>query len=393
MTAFSRRTPASFDANPWSRARAALGDDAIDWTVSNPESAHLFDETMRRRASEILGTVRDGPYRPDACGRLESREAVATLYETRGVSVDPDDVVLTASTSDAYGLLFRVLCDPGDPVAMPLPSYPLLEHLARLEGVRGVSFPLDAGAGWRPDPLLPAECVGVRVLVHPNNPTGTHADGPAINASRERALRDRETWIVDEVFLDYPHGSPAPSDSETTHASYAAEHEIPCVALGGLSKRFGLPGAKLSWIVLAGPPDFRRELRTRLAFAADQYLNVGYAVQRALPDLIAEADVRHERIHARVLDNAVRIRRWADERPQVDRLPTEGGWTACLRLPRIHDDEARSLDLMRRHAVVVQPGYLFDFPDAGWLVVSLLASPEVTGRGLEALDAELASDS
>lgn len=396
MTRFSSRLPASFESNAWSRARAALGRDAIDWTVSNPELASIFDEPLLRRTETLLRSASPGPYRPEPCGRVEAREAVARLYDARGAPVHPDDVVLTASTSEAYGLLFRVLCDPGDPVAVPRPSYPLFEHLARLEGVRPVDAPLDPSAGWRPDPSYPDETARLRLLVHPNNPTGTFADGPAMEALRERAVRDGESWIVDEVFLEYPHdvdganadGSADPPPPRT----YAAERDLPCVALGGLSKRLGLPGTKLAWIVIAGPKPFRDALRERLEFAADQYLSVGDAIQRALPALLAGADERRERVHARVLDNVTRVRAWTAGRPQVDRIAGDGGWSACVRLPRVRDDETRSLDLMQRHGVVTQPGYLFDFPDAGWLVVSLLAPPAVSERGLRALDDELERD-
>src|SRR5438045_2367361 len=138
---FSSRTSWDRTQNPLSvaieRAKSS-GRTLIDLTESNPTRAALFD--VAPLVAE-LGHPRGASYEPDPLGHPQAREAVATYYATRQFRVDPRRVVLSASTSEAYAWVFSLLCDPGDTVLIPRPSYPLLGWLAAHQGVRLVSYP------------------------------------------------------------------------------------------------------------------------------------------------------------------------------------------------------------------------------------------------------------
>lgn len=367
---FSSRLADDLRPNALARARARLGRVPFDLTVSNPTICEIPypDELPAMLAGE-------GVYEPDPRGHPAARRAVARDYRRHGVEVDPDRVVLTASTSEAYGLLFKLLCDPGDEVLVPAPSYPLLQNLAALEGLRARIYRLDETRDWRPAPIDPAPPVQAVVAVHPNNPTGSpieEDDGRRL--LRACAARDC-ALIVDEVFLDYPlpGGSRPPS--------FATAGPALTFALGGLSKSVGLPQLKLAWIVVGGPADRAEAAIERLDHIADSYLSVNGPVQKALPALLRTGAGVRERILERCRSNLGTLLELTARSP-LSVVPPRAGWSAVVRFPRVVTEETFALRLLETRGVAVHPGFFFDFADEGYLVASLLPPPAVFAEGV-----------
>lgn len=380
---FSRRLPGTFEPNRLSAAVAekrALGVPLLDLTVTNPTRAGLASP---RDLEAFTAAARNaGSYQPEAGGLLPAREAVALYYGDQGVAVDPADVILTASTSEAYAALFKLLGNPGDEFLAPRPSYPLFDPLASLESVRLRDYPLHYDGRWwlDRDALLSAVSPSTRgiITVEPNNPTGSFLDdgerGAVLRLCREGGF----PLIVDEVFRDFPAGSVSAPPSLVTSA------EALTFVLSGLSKVTGQPGLKLGWIVLAGPADARTAARERLEWIADTFLSVGTPVQEALPALLAGRSGFQERTRGRIDGNE----RWLDTRlaagSSVEVLHRQGGWSIVLRLPRLRSEEEWCLGLLEQ-GVVVHPGHFYDFESEAFLVGSLLTEPDVFQEGMERL--------
>lgn len=373
---FAGRVPHDLKPTAWARARAARGPVPYDLTLSNPTLCgfaypHGLLEPLRDPAALL--------YRPDPKGMRSAREAVSREYAARGVEIDPERIVVTASSSESYGFLFKLLCNPGDTVLVPTPSYPLFEHLASLEGVRVARFPLDAANGWQPRPAEPEIAKDARavILVHPNNPTGSWVDP----AAAERLLHHEGgapiPLIVDEVFLDFPL---APHEHANTFAARAAGLTF---TLGGLSKSRGLPQLKLSWIVVSGPDAEVERALEALEFIGDSYLSVGTPIQDALPEILDRAAPVRDAILARCRENLALARGIARGVPAVTLLPPGGGWSVVARFPRVMTEEELVIELLDRHGVAVHPGYFFDFPTEGYLVLSLLPEPSTFETGFK----------
>ena len=295
------------------------------------------------------------PYEPEPLGLPVAREAVARM-----LGCGASEVIITASTSEAYSFLFKLLCDPGDNILAPTPSYPLFEHLATMEMVELRHFPLEFHRRWEIDPSRIAVDQRTRatIVVNPNNPTGSF-----VTADEEEAIiRLGLPVIADEVFLDYP--------LEARGASFFGAY-----ALGGLSKSAGLPHYKLGWIRVPNPDAVKA-----LELIADNFLSVATPVQVALPEILALAPRIREAIAARTRANLETARRLAGGAAQL--LPVEGGWSAVIRMPRTMTDEEFALDALERHEVIIHPGYFFDFERDGYFVVSLLTPCEVFADGL-----------
>ena len=298
---------------------------------------------------------------------------MARYYAGRGVSIEADRILLTASTSEAYGFVFKLLADPGDVILVPQPSYPLFEFLAELEGVGAQPYPLRYGdAGWEVDVDRLAAAITERsraiVLVHPNNPTGSFVrrhEADAINAlARECGL----ALIVDEVFGDYGM-APDPGRADT----FADEADLLTFTLSGLSKVLGLPQLKLSWAVVQGPDAERVEALARVELIADTYLSVAAPIQVALPELM---DLRTEiqgQIRIRTQANLSLLQERTASVHKAEVLRCDGGWYAVLEVDG--DEEELTLALLQRDDVLAHPGYFFDFARESYIVLSLL-SPE-----------------
>jgi alanine-synthesizing transaminase len=362
--------------------RRRSGAPVLDLTESNPTRAGLDYP-----AGEILGALSDPRalvYEPVPAGLDEARAAVASYYG----DVSPERILLTASTSEAYGYLFKLLAGPGDEVLAPRPSYPLFEYLARLESVRVVQYPLAYHAGWRIDfdalesALTPrARAV---VVVNPNNPTGSFLkrdELPRLTAlARTRGL----AILSDEVFADYAF---APDAARVR--TLASVEDALTFCLSGLSKTAGLPQMKLGWIVTAGPEELRKRAFERLELIADTYLSVCAPVQHAAARWMeAGAEVR-DQVALRVRQNLDWLR-GAVRGSAVDVLDVEGGWYATVRIPRTRSEEEWALELLGRDGVLVQPGFFYDFEAEAFLVLSLLTPPGVFREGVVRLLARAA---
>ena len=397
---FSNRLPWPHRENRLTEAvrrRRAAGKPVLDLTESNPTRAGLAAP-----AAEIAAALSADPavaaYAPDPRGLAPARAAVSAWLGARGRTVAPDRLFLTSSTSEAYSHLFKVLCEPGDSVLVPQPSYPLFEHLARLDAVRAVPYPLDADHAWRPDPAALASAFEssrpprAAIVVNPNNPTGT-----AIRAAGRTGL-DRlcaahgAAVISDEVFFEYlfapdpaaAHDEQATADPPISFAA-AGPREALTFTLGGLSKAGGLPQMKLGWIAATGPERLRDEALERLEFVGDAYLSVSTPVQLAAGRLLEIGDRNARRISARVRENRTHLASLLHPESACRLLPGDGGWSAVLRVPAIRSEEELVLLLVEEDGVLVHPGYFFDFPGEAYLVVSLLPEPDTFRRGLENL--------
>jgi aspartate/methionine/tyrosine aminotransferase len=377
---FSRRLPDSTALNAVARARDALRArdvPVLDLTISNPtEAGFSYPSYLLAPLSDPRGRT----YVPAPLGLQGTREAVARAISRPGLEVSPDRVVLTASTSEAYGLLFKLLCDPGAGVLVPQPSYPLFDLLTRLEGVVPQPYRLDYHGIWSIDraSLEHALTTDTRAIlvVSPNNPTGAFLRA----ADREwlaALAADRGLAIIsDEVFADYPLA--ARPDATTM----AGESRALTFVLGGLSKSAGLPQVKLGWIVADGPADRTADALRRLEIICDTYLSVSTPVQLAASSLI-DAGVRVQRdIAGRLLRNLEALRAALAAFPSVQLLEPEGGWSAVLRVPSTRTEEALVLRLLDRANVHVHPGFFFDFADEAYVVVSLLTPTEDFDRGV-----------
>ena len=356
--------------------RRAAGAAILDLTESNPTRVGLSYPDGWANALAGPGA---SSYDPSPRGLPAARAAVAAVYAERGARVDPDAIVLCASTSEAYALLLKLLCDPGDRVLAPQPGYPLLDPIAALEGVRLGRYPLRFDGAWRIDVAEVEAQIDARtraiVLVHPNNPTGTYVKRTELDALQDLAARHDLALISDEVFWEYAF-APAPDRADVV----AAQARVPCFSLGGLSKLCGLPQVKVGWIVAGGPPDARDRLLRGLEHVNDAYLSCSGPAQHALADLLP---LRHS-VGAAILARVRANRAWLAA-SGADVLPAEGGWYAVLRLPDALSDEAFALDLLARDDVLVHPGYFYDFAEPRFVVVSLLPAPAIFHDGLARL--------
>ena len=378
---FSSRVPDDRAPNRLARAVAAARERGplIDLTVSNPTRAGIDyppDILAPLAAPEAL------VYRPEPFGLAAARAAVAATYSRRGLHADPDRIVLTASTSEAYSLLFKLLCDAkADTVLTPVPSYPLFDHLTRLDGVEARRYALEYHGAWtigggELDRAWTTETRAV-LAVSPNNPTGSIVrDEDAVELASTCAQRNA-ALMLDEVFWDYPLAGPLP-DAE-------AFRRPSCLLfrLGGLSKSAGLPQAKLGWIFADGPADLVREALDRLDLICDTYLSVSTPVQVAAAALIESGRAVRDRILARVRANYAALAARAAAAPGLTLLDADAGWSAVLRVPATTPEEELVVALVEQHAVLVHPGYFFDFPHEAFLVVSLLPEPGTFARGID----------
>lgn len=378
---FSRRVP-SLVPNRMAEALGRLrrtGVPLIDLTCSNPTRVGLSYPGDLLAPLAGAGAL---TYEPDPLGHPAARAAVVHDLARLGIGLEPRHVLLTASTSEAYGFLFKLLCDPGDEVLVPQPSYPLFEHLTALDAVRAVPYALDPHAAWRIDAGAIDRAATSRtravLVVSPNNPTGSTlspadlADVSGICARRQLAL------VGDEVFADYLFG-----DEPFT----SVLHQESCLTfgLGGLSKTIGLPQVKLAWVAVTGPDALVRPALDRLELIGDTYLPVSMPVQLALPALFERGAAVREAIRRRLVENRNVLEATVARTPACSTVAPRGGWSAAIRVPAVRPEEDLALELLERHGVIVTPGYFFDFPAEAWLVVSLLGRPDEFAAGLSRL--------
>ncbi len=380
---FSSRLPAALAPNALTRALARLresGQSWLDLTQTNPTAVGLsYPADLLQPLADPSG-VR---YRPHALGLEPARAAVAAEYARLGTPIAPDRIVLTASTSEAYAVLFKLLCNPGETVLVPQPSYPLFDLLTRLEGVAAQPYRLECHGVWSIDRASVEAALSSRaraiLIVSPNNPSGSmlRATDRAwlvdLCAERELAL------IADEVFGDYPL-APRPDAVRALCGGPALTF-----ALGGLSKSAGLPQVKLGWIAVDGPSRRAREALQRLEVICDTYLSVSTPVQIAAPRLIEAGRSIRASVASRLDRNLQYLRAAVGRHGAVSLLEPEGGWSAVVRVPATESEESLVLRLLDRARVLVHPGYFFDFSTEAFLVLSLLPDHSVFTEAVDRL--------
>jgi alanine-synthesizing transaminase len=368
------------DVNATTRTLDGLrrrGIDVLDLTTSNPTQVGLdYPADLLAPLASPQALV----YDPQPMGLRSAREAVAADFARRGLSVPPEHVALTASTSEAYAWLFKLLCDPGDAVLIPQPSYPLFEHLTTLESVSARPYRLEYHGHWRIDLHELEAAIDDRtravLVVSPNNPTGSFLHGEDLRGLDEICASRHLMLIGDEVFADYPL-----ADAPNAVSVMAASQATVC-SLGGLSKTVGLPQVKLGWIGFGGRSSKLDALMPAYELIADTFLSVSTPAQIALPHLLSRgADVRRQ-IQQRIARNLQHLRHAVAAAPAVSLLHVEGGWSATLQVPSYRSEETLVIELLTADHVLVHPGFFYDFAREAFLVVSLLVEPEIFERGV-----------
>ncbi len=382
---FSSRLPADLAPN---RLAAALADARqqgralLDLTESNPTRAG-FDYPEDLLAP--LGHRRGLEYAPSPLGLESARRAVAADYHRRGFDVAIDHIALTASTSEAYSLIFKVLCDPGDEILIPRPSYPLFDYLAGFDAVTVRSYDLDDHGQWAIDveglERLFTPRTRAVLLVSPNNPTGAFVKAHELDRIAACCARHGAAIVADEVFADYV----LPGQPHASSASWARvldRDDVLTFSLGGLSKTIGLPQVKLGWIAVGGAVSDVRSALARLEVACDTYLSVSTPVQAAAADLLdSGADVRRQ-IARRVSANYRHLLASVERAPACRARHAEGGWYGVVQVPTLASEEDLAIALLTEDHVLVHPGYFFDFPHESFLILSLLPPEQVFADGL-----------
>lgn len=393
---FAQRTSWDLSPNRYTEALEAYrraGREVLDLTASNPTTVGL-----RYHEQELLQALAHSEaltYEPEPKGLVSARRVVAAYYTERGSRVSPDDLVLTTSTSEAYSFVFRLLCNPGDALLAPAPSYPLFAFLGDLQDVKLAPYELVYDHGWQIDfhslqtaiervQASGATCRAVMV-VHPNNPTGSYVKAHEVHELNRICTAHQMAIIADEVFLDYSlHTEPA--------LTFSSNRDVLTFTLSGLSKISGLPQMKVAWMAVSGPGALTREALRRLEVIADTYLSMNAPVQWAVPVMLEERHGIHRQLMYRIRENLAELDSQLAAQKLCQRLEIEGGWYAVLRLPVIGSDEDLAIRLLQETGVLVQPGHFYDFPADGHPVISLITESPTFQQGISRALQFLATD-
>lgn len=377
---FSRRTGWERHTNQITSLYNQLKEDGagvIDLTVSNPTVCGFsYPEQEILSALSSPGNMR---YAPDAKGLVSARTAVAQLYASQGHAIDPEHIYLTASTSEAYAHIFRLLADEGDTVLFPAPSYPLFQFLGEINDVVLDFYPLAYDNGWRIGMAGLIEKIHPRVkaivLVNPNNPTGNYVSSDEFNHLNKICAARDIALISDEVFFDYPLTDIKP-------ASLAGNRGTLSFTLGGVSKMLGLPQMKLAWTIVSGPDALAAEARQRLEIISDTFLSANIPAQNALPSWLRLKDDIQGQIRRRVRENYEWLNNETSRLKGSRLLAAQGGWYAVLNLADSKSEEEWVMKLLAKYHVFVHPGFFYDFDQGTVLVASLLPQPGQFKEGM-----------
>ncbi|MGH9699353.1 MAG: pyridoxal phosphate-dependent aminotransferase [Candidatus Acidiferrales bacterium] len=380
---FADRTHWNLENNRLSHALSqhrAAGKALVDMTLSNPtECGFEYDRDAILRAFSNPAALK---YEPSAMGLAVARGAIRDYYASSGYHISNDSILLTTGTSEAYSFIFRALCNPQDEVMVPAPGYPLFTFLADILDVKLVHYPLNYDHGWQIDFHALQSGVTPRtraiVVVHPNNPTGHFAKVHEIAHLNQICAGHDLALIADEVFRDFALGEAPP-------ASFVANSRALTFTVSGISKICGLPQMKASWMVLSGPVQHKADALRRLEMIADTYLSMNAPVQLAIPEFLGLRHKFQEQLMARVRNNLKELDRKFDEKKICARRDLEGGWNAVLRVPATRTDEDLVIELLTTRDVLVHPGYFYDFPSDGNLVVSLITPEKTFAEGIQRL--------
>ena len=377
---FSNRTSWNLQPNRLSEAlnrHRANGKALLDLTASNPTECGFQYAT--HAIMRALCSPRTIEYHPDPRGLEVARNAVAGYYADRGSRVSPGNMILTTSTSEAYSIVFRLLCNPGDEVLVPTPSYPLFDFLGDIQDVKLRRYPLIYDYGWQIDFSALENAINERtcgiIVVNPNNPTG-HFAKPTEFAALNSICAAREIVIIaDEVFLDFSLLAQPPS-------TFATNHDALMFTMSGLSKISGLPQMKFAWLVVNGPEKLKREALARLEVIADTYLSMNAPVQLAASTFLEMRHGFQQQVMARIRTNLAELDHQLAGQKHCSRLEVEGGWYAVLRVPATRSDEDLAVELLEKSDVYVHPGHFYDFHQDGYLVVSLITPDTDFAKGI-----------
>ena len=381
---FSQRTNWKLSRNRYTETLEevrASGAEIVDLTASNPTQCGFQYDAQRILAA--FGDSRALTYEPEAKGLLAAREQVARYYqEDHGLTVDPESILLTTSTSEAYSYVFRLLCNAHDEILVPKPSYPLFDFLGDLQDVSLIPYSLAYAHGWFVDfhSLIRALTPRTRavLLVHPNNPTGSYIHREERQRLAELCAERGVAIIVDEVFLDY-------GLTKFTPGTFAANEECLTFTLSGISKIAALPQMKVAWVVTSGPQQLKTAAQERLEIIADTYLSLNSPTQWAFAELLEQRRSLQPQILERTQQNWAYLQSALSRQAACEVLETESGWYAVLRMRTEQSDEDVAIDLLRRTHTLVHPGHFYDFPDANSLVVSLITRSGDFQRGISRL--------
>lgn len=374
---FADRTNWNLNPNRLSEAlahRRAAGKPLLDLTASNPTTCGLtYDSEAILRALHNPAAL---AYEPDPRGLESARRAIVSYYADRNTHISAGDILLTTSTSEAYSFIFRTLCNPGDELLVPEPSYPLFAFLADIHDVKLIRYPLVHDHGWQIDFPALEQSITPRtrsvIVVHPNNPTGHFAKPEEAAKLNQICSTRRIAIIADEVFLDFPLTREKPP-------SFAANRGVLTFTMSGLSKISGLPQMKAAWLITTGPEPQKSQALARLEVIADTYLSMNAPVQLAIPAFLEQRHSFQAQLLARVRKNLAELDRQLATQKLCSRLHLEGGWYATLRVPATCSDEDLAIHLLNTKNLYVHPGHFYDFPSDGYLVVSLIApQPDFT---------------
>ncbi len=355
------------------------GGGLLDLTVSNPTDVGF---SYPQSIPESLANPALLRYQPHPRGLISARKEIAGYYKSKGIGVDPEAILLTSGSSESYAFIFRLLCEEGDSILVPVPSYPLLDHLAQINDVSIRNYGLNYDGEWHIDfaslELQVDERVKAILVINPNNPTGSFLKADEFARLRGICASNNIALVVDEVFADFGFGN-----DQRRILSAVGESDAFTFTLNGLSKMSGLPQMKLGWMIVNGKKEIADEALSRLEIMADAFLSVNTPVQVALHALLQAGEGIRNQIRQRTQTNLGALRSLIGRDARCTVLNVEGGWSVVLQVPGTRSDEEWAIRLLQRCAVIVQPGYLFDFSGAQYLVLSLLTEEKVFRHGVE----------
>ena len=384
LAMFSQRTNWKLSPNRFAQALEAArssGEPILDLTLSNPtQCGFAYDHGAILKALQSPASL---SYDPQPKGLLSAREEVARYYHhDHHTALDPESLLLTTSTSEAYSYVFRLLCNPRDEVLVPKPSYPLFDFLADLQDVALIPYSLEYAHGWFVDfhSVIRALTPRTRaiLLVHPNNPTGSYLREEELQRFNQLCQERNLALIVDEVFLDFPF-------DHSLRKTFVANHDSLTFTLSGLSKIAALPQMKVAWVATTGPETLVRPALERLEVIADTYLSLNAPTQWAFPALLAQRHSLRPQLLERIRENRARLQAAVDRQGSCHLLDADGGWYAVLGIDSDRSDEELAIDLLQKRRVVVHPGHFYDFPSEGYLVLSLITPAAVFTEGVQRL--------
>ena len=380
---FADRTNWNLDTNRLSEALArhrAIRRPLLDLTASNPtECGFDYDRPAIMRALSDADAL---DYKPDPKGLETARQAVAAYYAARSNEVSIENIFLTTSTSEAYSFVFRMLCNPGDELLIPTPSYPLFEFLADIQDVKLARYPLVYDYHWQIDFHALEQAITSRtrgaIVVHPNNPTGHFCKPEDLTRLNEVCSARQMALIADEVFLDFVLTGAQP-------LSFATNTGALTFTMSGLSKISGLPQMKTAWLITTGPEHLRKQALARLEVIADTYLSMNAPMQLATPVFLEQRRGFQKQLMTRVRRNLSELDRQLAGQKSCSRLRMEGGWNTVLRVPATRSDEELAIELLATRDVYAHPGHFYDFPSNGYLIVSVITPEPEFAKGIERL--------